>query len=190
MTLLPRVTGVSYEEYVAMEDASPDRHEYFGGAVVERVNRTATHAALALAVAAELRVALRGRPCFALGSDFRVRLDGTDLSTYPDVSVWCGEILRPEGDRHAGTNPVAVVEVLSPGTRDYDEGAKTRHYLRLPSLRHLVLVDSEATRVELWTRGEGDVWEVRHLTDGPLPLSHLGVTLDVGAIYALPAGLT
>lgn len=186
---VPQRSGVTYEDYLAVEASSDERHEYLRGELFAMAGGTARHAALAASVVRRLGNVLEGRPCFALGSDFRVRVEETDLSTYPDVSVWCGEIQRPAYDAHAGTNPVALVEVLSPSTRDYDVGAKARHYLRIPSLRHLVLVDTEAQQIELWTRGDGDTWEVRHVTSGALRLAHLDVTLDVDALYALPPGI-
>lgn len=39
---------------------------------------------------------------------------------YPDVSVVCGKASLHAGTRDTFDNPVAVVEVLSPGTEAFD----------------------------------------------------------------------
>jgi Uma2 family endonuclease len=61
-------------------------------------------------------LALRGRPCRAYGSDLRVRIEATDLSTDPDITVVCGSLATSIIDRHAATNPILIVEVVSDST--------------------------------------------------------------------------
>ncbi|MBV8589493.1 MAG: Uma2 family endonuclease [Acetobacteraceae bacterium] len=57
-----------------------------------------------------------------------------DTSTIyePDVMVRCGAPLQAV----KVTDPVIVVEVLSPSTRARDSGAKLADYFRLTSMRH------------------------------------------------------
>lgn len=64
------------------------------------------------------------------------RLSEIEVTTYePDALVRCGPPL-PD-DAVTLTEPVIVVEVLSPSTRANDAGAKLEDYVRLPSLRHI-----------------------------------------------------
>jgi Uma2 family endonuclease len=54
------------------------------------------------------------------------------------------------------TNPLALVEVLSPSTESYDRGAKFAHYRLITSLRDYVLVSQAERRVEVFHRtGDG-----------------------------------
>jgi len=49
-----------------------------------------------------------------------VRIEDTDLTTFPDVTVVCGERRTASNDRHAVVNPTLLVEVTSSSTGAYD----------------------------------------------------------------------
>ena len=85
---------------------------------------TIEHGALALAVTGELRAALRGKPCRAFSSDVRVRIPETDLATYPDLSIVCGQLETAPDDKDAITNPIVLVEVLSDSTEPTTGGRR------------------------------------------------------------------
>ena len=72
-------------EYLTAEKVSHVRHEFLNGEAWAMAGGTPEHAALAMAVGGELRAALRGRPCRVYGSDARVRVEATGLSTYQDA---------------------------------------------------------------------------------------------------------
>jgi hypothetical protein len=55
-----------------------------------------------------------------------------DTDYKPNAVVNCGPLI-PD-DATAATNPVIVVEVLSPGTKSVDTGAKLDGYFRVPSI--------------------------------------------------------
>lgn len=76
---------MTYAEYLAAEVASAVRHEYLAGDVWAPAGGTIEHGGLAVAVAREIGVAIRGKPCRAFSSDVRVRMRETDLATYPDL---------------------------------------------------------------------------------------------------------
>lgn len=114
---------MTYPEYLVAEAASDLRHEYLQGEVWAMAGGTPERGALAAAVSGELRAALRGQPCRVYSSDVRVRVSETGLSTYPDVTVVCGNLVTAAEDPHAVTNPIVIVEVLSDTTEGYDRGA-------------------------------------------------------------------
>ena len=120
---------MTYAEYLAAEAVAEARHEFLNGEVREMAGGTIEHGALALAVAGELRAALRGKPCRAFSSDVRVRIPETDLATYPDLSIVCGQLETAPDDKDAITNPIVLVEVLSDSTEAYDRGAKLAQWL-------------------------------------------------------------
>ena len=178
---------MTYAEYLAAEAVTEVRHEYLNGEVWAMAGGTPQHSALAAAVILELGTALRGKPCRLFTSDLRVRVLETDLSTYPDVSIVCGQLETAPADKEAITNPIVLVEVLSDSTEAYDRGAKAAHYRRIPSLREYVLVSQAEPRIEIQRRTEGGRWELLEARAGEaIELASIGARLDVSAVYANP----
>jgi Uma2 family endonuclease len=184
----PATARMSYGEYLAAEEISAIRHEYLRGEIYAMAGGTPPHARLALAIGSDLRVALAGRPCGVFGSDLRVRVQATDLSTYPDVTVVCGKLEHANEDPNAATNPVLIVEVLSDSTEADDRGEKFAHYRRLPSLREYLLVSQREARLEAYYKNDDGAWTLAEAGAGQfLQLRSLaGVRLDVDAIYRDP----
>jgi Uma2 family endonuclease len=78
---------------------------------------------------------------------------------------------------------VLVVEVLSPSTATRDTGAKLADYVRLPGLRHYLIVRTDQPTVIHHRRGDGDLIETRIVTSGAVLLDPPGITLDLAQIY-------
>jgi Uma2 family endonuclease len=56
------------------------------------------------------------------------------------------------------TNPWAVVEVLSQGTREYDLVEKFANYRRVPTLQHIIFVEQYWTEITVHTRQPNGLW--------------------------------
>ncbi|MEQ1502327.1 MAG: hypothetical protein ABMB14_08845 [Myxococcota bacterium] len=86
--------------------------------------------------------------------------------------------------RSAPTRPPPIRWSSSRCCPAYDRGEKLDRYESIPSLRHVVLIETDAVEVEVWSRGEGG-WTrsvfVR-LEDG-VPLAALGIELPVSELY-------
>lgn len=179
---------MSYADYLAAEAASDIRHEYLRGGVYAMAGGTPTHARLAMATGVALSNALAGRPCSMFGSDLRVRIPATDLSTYPDITVVCGTLEHADIDPDAATNPILIVEVLSDSTEAYDRGQKFAHYRQLPSLREYVLVSQHEARLEAYYKNADGAWVLDEAGPGQVLMlrSLAGVRLDVDSIYRDP----
>ena len=174
----------SYEEYLALERSSETKHEYVNGEIYAMAGGTPEHGRLASRLARLLGNALAKRPCEVFSSDVRVRVEATGRSTYPDLSVVCSRAVTSAVDADAITNPVVLVEVLSPTTESDDRGDKWAHYRRLPSLECYVLVAQDARSVETYRR-DGKRWLYEAF--GPGETVHLsGVEVDfaVDELYA------
>lgn len=173
--------------YLAAEDASPERHALHNGEVFAMAGGSTVHALLSARAAALLDRALDGRPCAALSGDQRVHINETNV-TYPDVVVACPPLERPPLDRHGISNPTLLVEVLSPSTEQWDRGGKLRLYRTMPSLRHVLFIAQTHWHVELYSRGEDGVWSLHEAgPGGAVHLAHLGLTIEVDALYARSA---
>lgn len=176
---------ISYAEYLAAEQRGEIKHEYLDGAVVAMAGGTIAHGELSGLVFATLFQRLQGRSCRVYNSDVRVHVEATGLTTYPDVTVVCGPRRTAAVDDQALTNPVLLVEVLSPSTAAYDRGEKFEHYQRIESLREYVLVSPDRPRVERYCRIGDGTWSYVAAGSGDrVRLDSLDIELDVGALYA------
>jgi Uma2 family endonuclease len=174
-----------YEDYLAIERATDQRHEWLDGRVSPRADSSLPHAALAAAIGAELRTLALSRGCQVFSSDTKLRVHATGLATRPDASVVCGPLVVDPANAHALTNPALLVEVLSDGTESYDRGDKFAHYRRIPSLRDYVLVSQHKALIEVFSRGEGNVWTMREAGPGDsVPLTALPGVIEVDRVYA------
>jgi Uma2 family endonuclease len=181
-------TRYTLEEYLRLEEYANVKHEYLDGQIYAMAGGTPEHGAMAVRIGAALLGQLRGRRCNVYSSDVRVRVEATGLDTYPDLSVVCGREERDVHDRNALTNPIVLVEILSPGTEEYDRGEKLDHYKRLPSLREVVLVAHDRPRIEVWRRPDApDQWTL--LEFGPGETAHLesiDCDLDLNDLFRDP----
>lgn len=184
----PASRHISYAEYLAAEAASEVKHEYLRGEVFAMAGGTADHARLSSQLITALTIAMHDRPCAVFTSDLRIRIDATDLSTYPDVSVVCGGLQHSAVDPIAATNPILIVEVLSDSTEAYDRGEKFAHYRRLSSLREYLLVSQREPRIESYFRNAAGEWVLHEARAGErLSIRALeGVSLEIDAIYRDP----
>lgn len=154
----------TYADYLSALRSSELKLEFCDGVIYAMAGGTAAHAALGSAVSRVLGQALLGR-CTTYSSDLKVRVEATDLSTFPDVSVVCGDIKPSPLDALAITNPSLLVEVTSPSTEDYDRGDKLSHYKQLPSLQAVLFISHRSHRVTLVQRTAAG-WEEREFRAG------------------------
>ena len=112
------------EEYLAFDDATPGRHEYYRGYILAMAGGTYRHGVVSGNVITALNNALEGKPCSVTTSDVRLAVDLESHYTYPDVMVVCGEPVFTTRSAHTVRNPVVIVEVLSPSTERADRGRK------------------------------------------------------------------
>jgi Uma2 family endonuclease len=186
MTTQPRPEKLTADAFLAWAAAQPrGRFELSGGAIVAMAPERLAHTRAKYEVMIALRsaIAARGLGCEAIGDGVSVKID--DATVYePDALVRCGA--RAPGDAMEVDDPVVVVvvEVVSPSSRGIDTGAKLADYFRLPTVRHYLVVQTEA-RVVLHHRRDdaGDIG-VRILREGALTLDPPGLQVGVAEIFA------
>jgi Uma2 family endonuclease len=172
------------QEYLAWERQQPTRHEFFRGEVFAMGGATREHNLLVVNITAELRNALRKKPCETYPSDMRVKVPATGLYTYPDASVVCGKPEFEDETLDTLLNPLVLVEVLSDSSERYDRGKKFEQYRSIPSLTDYLLVAQDQVLVEHFRRGEGGTWVLREVrAGGRVELSGPECALEVDEIY-------
>jgi Uma2 family endonuclease len=178
----PRCT---IEEYLARERVASHKSEYYRGQIFAMSGGTPRHNTISVNMLASLRGRLRGTPCRPYNSDQRIRIPANGLSTYPDVSVVCGELQLDSQDRDAIVNPRVIFEVLSQSTESYDRGKKFDLYRQLEPLREYILVAQDEPHVERFVRQEDGAWllSVFKGLEAVLELSTLACVLPLSEIY-------
>jgi Uma2 family endonuclease len=88
--------------------------------------------------------------------------------------VRCGAVVPP--DTVKLTDPVIVVEVLSPSTRARDHGDKLIDYFRLPSVYHYLIVRTEDRAIIHHARNADGTILTRIVREGTLHLDPPGLT--------------
>lgn len=141
----------SYEDYLSALEMSEIKLEFLNGEIFAMAGGTPAHSRLSARMIHLLSLRL-GSGCSVMTSGAKVRIRATGLSTFPDVSVVCGELESAPDDKNSIANPKIIVEILSPSTEEYDRGEKLRHYQQLPSLQCVLLVAHDAKRVTVVTR--------------------------------------
>jgi Uma2 family endonuclease len=173
---------LSYAQYLELEASTDEALEYHDGTVVAMVAPSYEHARIVSQLVHLLRLHNKSA-CVVLASGLKIRVEATNRTLVPDVTVVCGEALRSEFDKHAITNPVIIFEVLSPSTEGYDQGVKLHQYRRIPSLREYVIVAQDRRFAALYRR-VGDLWQLEDVeAGGTLKLEGLGVELRVDDVY-------
>ena len=151
---------ISIEEYLEMENASPEKHEYYRGEVFAMSGAKVPHVRITDNILTALKHKLKGKPCQPFGSDLRIHVEANTLFTYPDISIICGDIISLNNDDYNMINPSVLIEVLSKSTRNYDRGEKFKFYRDIPTLKEYVLVDSEVVAVEIFRLNANHHWEL------------------------------
>ncbi len=184
MTAQP-TTPLSEEAYLALERASPIKHEYLRGRIFAMTGAKEPHNLIAGNTLAALHAQLRRKPCRVYPSDMRVKVVQTGLNTYPGVMVVCGQPQFTDDVRDTVVNPTVIIEVLSASTERYDRGLKFQNYRTIDTLRDYILISQSSHRIEHYTRQDHGLWLLQECTslDQTVTLRSIDCTLLLADIY-------
>ena len=183
MSLVQKNVLVSVDEYLEAEKQSHTKHEYVRGQVYAMVGASRAHNKLALALASLLRTHLRQSGCDVFISDMKVRIG--DIFYYPDVVVTCS---KADTNPYFSTEPVLVVEILSPSTEAADRVDKRLAYQSLPGLKEYVLVNQDQRKVEVYRRS-GASWDLEtYAGQDVIRLGAVEFSVSIADLYGDVAG--
>jgi Uma2 family endonuclease len=172
----PAPSCMTSDEFIpwAMEQPEGKRYELFAGKVVAMAPERSSRALAKFHIARRLSDAVErdGLPCTVYPDGMAVEIDLTTIYE-PDALVRCGSIVPP--DTVKLTDPVIVVEVLSPSTRARDHGDKLIDYFRLPSVRHYLIVRTEDQAIIHHARNDDGTILTRIIREGTLHLDPPGL---------------
>ena len=170
------------QAFFAWQERQAERYELVGGLPSKMmVGVRNVHDHVVVNILAELRRQLRGKPRRPFTGQSSMETLRSQIRR-PDVGIDCG---RRDPNGYKAAERRMVLEVLSPGTRDFDTFEKLGEYKAVETLDHIVFVDPDCAEVVHWTRRPDRHWErqVIEELDGTLDLADLGVTLPLSEIY-------
>lgn len=173
------------EEYLELEVASEERHEYVNGEVRLMTGGTPDHNELAINLATLIKSTLRGKPYRIFGADQRLWIPGRNLYTYPDVMVVEKPLQLQIGRTDTVINPCFIAEVLSKSTQDYDHGEKFSAYRTVESFREYLLIDQYQIYVEHYVKTAANQWLLSEYDDPSVTLSlnTFKAQIEITALY-------
>lgn len=169
-------------EFLRWEDGTDTRYELLGGEPVAMAPPAVAHGVLASRLAARVDAALRARPsCFAQSEAGIARPDRDDTCYAADLAVTCTP-LQP--GQPLMTDPLLIVEILSPGTVAHDRHTKVPDYRRIASVQEILLIDSERVFAEVLRRN-GERWstEIVQGRDAALSLPSIALSVPMADLY-------
>jgi Uma2 family endonuclease len=174
---------MTVEEFLAFEGEPDVRYELVGGELRAMAPPTDRHSALVMECGVAIRERLRRRPGCRVLAEAGIRISDEDFLV-ADLAVSC----QPLTGTPMVAEPLLIVEVLSPSTRQHDLSVKGEAYRRLPSVRELWFVEADRRRVQQWRREAEHVWRVEDVIgsgrvespvlDAAIPLDELYAGLD------------
>ena len=169
---------VTLDAFLAFEGEGDTRYQLVRGVITAMAPAQLAHgrmvARLARLIGNQLRL-----PCEPIIEAGVKPAHRDDTFWQADLAVTC---TPTEPGQVYLSDPVLVVEVLSPSTESVDRTLKLRDYFRMPSVADVLLVDTRIVKLEHWRRAR-DRW----LVWGPgdtLTIPDLGIALAVDELYA------
>ena len=175
----------STAEYLELEAEAEIRHEFINGEIVEMAGGTTSHNEIVTNLCLLLKPPLRQKRGKVYTENVRLWIPNFNIFTYPDVMVLTGEPIYHGESKTTVTNPVAIIEVLSDSTRDYDLGRKFSFYRSLDSLQEYVLVEPETRSIMLYGQGNNKNWslDILETETDMLELQSIDVEISLPDIY-------
>ena len=158
MAPLPQERRYTYADMLVWDDNT--RYELYDGQPVALASPTDIHQKISVALSAQLYNYLNGKRCDVYTAPFDVRIfeeqgdspESVDTVLQPDLMVVCDQNKVDRRGVHGA--PDMVIEILSPGTAQYDRLIKFNLYQRA-GVREYWIVDPAARVVSVYTLKDG-----------------------------------
>lgn len=174
------------DEFYELERISMVRHEFYAGAIVTRFGNSPRHARIVASISGIWNRAFDDRPCFAVPNEQIIRIENADMDAYPNVVVYCEDAEFDSRFERTLLEPLVLVEVLSPSTKNIDLTTKRAAYFRLPTLTDYLIFWQDKIRCDQFVRDpNSDEPQLRrHLNrDSLVRLDELNIEFQLGDCY-------
>ena len=168
------------EEFRAWHERQPEVWEFIHGVPKLMAPGSKAHTLIKSNTHAALAQALRGTGCRALVDGAIIEVEGSSL--IPDMVVTCAPL---DFTTPRVVEPIIIVEVLSPSNQGDDTSRKLALYLKIPSLRHFLVIEQERRQIVHHERRDdlGGAFLTNIAPPDHLRLDPPGIELALAALY-------
>jgi len=188
MGMAARQRRFSVAEYLELEDAADERHEYQDGEILAMAGGSPEQSFIIANFVGEAHNALKGKNCRVAESNLRIRIPHKPRYMYPDASIICGPLQFDPQDprRHTIINPKVIIEVLSPSTEAYDRGDKFTQYREIQGFDEYILISQDRPNFESFLRQPDGAWSILNFTglNAAAKIRSLGISIPMAELYA------
>jgi Uma2 family endonuclease len=181
----PELQRMSEDQFFAWQEKQERLYELVDGLPVlplkMMTGASQGHDRAVVNIIAALHRQLRSGPCRPTTDDLAVRIPAGNIRR-PDVTVECGQA----GHRDMTVrDPRVVIEVLSPSTMSFDRFKKVVEYQTVPTITHILLVDTELPRIDVLARAGSVTWtSTRHEgLDAKIDLPTINASLELAEVF-------
>lgn len=175
-------TSATVEEYLALENASEERHEFHNGDIIAMPGNTGYHEELNAEIIAILLTQVRGR-AKVFSSNLKVMIPTYNRFVYPDITIVRGEAEYKDAAKRELLNPTIIIEILSPSTADFDLTSKFEYYRSLSSLEEIAYFEPERPFAQLFRKNAHGRWEIIEHENGIVKFASVQATVSLAEIY-------
>jgi Uma2 family endonuclease len=168
------------DEFRAWHERQPEVWEFIHCVPKLMVPGSMAHTLIKSNAGRLLGNALEGTGCRALVDGAIVEVEGSSL--IPEVVVTCSPL---DFTTPRVAEPIIIVEVLSPSNQGDDTGRKLALYLKIPSLRHFLVVEQERRQIVHHERRDdlGGAFLTNVAPPDPLRLDPPSIEIALAALY-------
>ena len=162
-------SAFTVDEYLTMERAAVERHEYVDGEIFKMAGESDEHGDISVNLILAFGNQLKGKDCRVRAKDAKVKSGGFALNadkltkgmfSYPDLVVVCGGVIYHDKHKDVILNPKVIIEVLSDSTELFDRNDKfTRYRMFNETLTDYILVSQEKPQIEHFIRQDDNAWK-------------------------------
>jgi len=177
----------SLDIYFQREERSKDKNEFYDGKIVKMAGASFAHNKIATNVLTEISIRLKSlnQKFTALNSDQKIWIPQTNSVLYPDALVISGQPEFYKNRKDTITNPLVIVEVLSPRSITTDFFEKFGLYQNIPSFMEYIIIAQSSVAIERWQKIADNTWQktVYHDISDTLKVASVGIDIPLADIY-------
>jgi Uma2 family endonuclease len=169
-------------EYFDFIKANDERYEYRDGEIVLMSRGSKNHAQIMVNLTDSLARQLKG--CRVIPADVPLKTSHKPFR-YADLSVACNPEIEEINGIGVLTNPVLIVEILSPSSMRADNKQKRTEYTAILSMQDYLIIDQSICGVVKYSK-QGEQWVRSYFPEltAIIELTAIGCRLPLADIYA------
>lgn len=172
---------ITPEQYLAIEEKSPVKHEYINGYIYAMADASDPHVTVTGNIIYMIRHHIRNHGYRVFMTQMKLKIESINRFYYPDVMVTCDE--RDKGLLNYKKFPCLIIEILSDSTEAFDRGDKFKDYQNIETLQEYVLIDVKKPQVDCFRRNEQGLWVLQSYKESYFELQSINFQGNMDDLY-------